>query len=84
MLVGPHTFNFADAAARAVEAEAAIRVADADDLVAKAALLLADPARRAAMRVHAQGFLAAHRGATERTWRFVEGKLAAISRPAAG
>jgi len=84
VLVGPHTFNFAEAAARAVEAEAAIRVADADDLVAKAALLLADPARRAAMRVHAQGFLAAHRGATERTWRFVEGKLAAISRPAAG
>jgi len=84
VLVGPHTFNFAEAAARAVEAEAAIRVADADDLVAKAALLLADPARRAAMRVHAQGFLAAHRGATERTWRFVEGKLARISPTAAG
>jgi 3-deoxy-D-manno-octulosonic-acid transferase len=76
VLVGPHTFNFADAAARAVEAEAAIRVADADDLCAKAAMLLDDPSRRAAMRVHAQGFLAAHRGATERTWRFVEDRLA--------
>jgi len=75
VIVGPHTFNFAEAAARAVEAEAAIRVADADDLVAKAAMLLAEPARRAAMRVHAQGFLAAHRGATERTWRYVEERL---------
>ena len=75
VLVGPHTFNFAEAASRAVEAEAAIRVADADDLVAKAATLLSDPARRAAMRVHAHGFLAAHRGATERTWRYVETKL---------
>jgi len=75
VIVGPHTFNFADAAARAVEAEAAIRVADADDLVAKAAMLLDDAARRAAMRVHAQGFIASHRGATERTWRFVESKL---------
>ena len=75
VMVGPHTFNFAEAAARAVEAEAALRVADADDLVAKAAMLLADPARRAAMRIHAQGFLAAHRGATERTWRYVESKL---------
>jgi 3-deoxy-D-manno-octulosonic-acid transferase len=54
---------------------AAIRVADAYDLVATAALLLPDPARRAAMRVHAQGFLAAHRGATERTWRYGESRL---------
>jgi len=75
VIVGPHTFNFADAAARAVEAEAAIRVADADDLVKKAGMLLDDAARRAAMRVHAQGFIGAHRGATERTWQYVESKL---------
>jgi len=84
VIVGPHTFNFADAAARAVEAEAAIRVADADDLVAKAAMLLDDAARRAAMRVHAQGFIGAHRGATERTWRFVESKLEGFSPTAGG
>ena len=81
VLVGPHTFNFAEAAARAVEAEGAIRVADADDLVAKASMLLDDPARRAAMRVHAQGFVAAHRGATERTWQYVASRL---TRPAGG
>jgi 3-deoxy-D-manno-octulosonic-acid transferase len=80
VIVGPHTFNFAEAAARAVEAEAAIRVADADDLVAKAAMLLADPARRAAMRVHAQGFLAAHRERDQRTWRYVEGTAQPASR----
>ncbi|MEP7328775.1 MAG: 3-deoxy-D-manno-octulosonic acid transferase, partial [Betaproteobacteria bacterium] len=32
-LIGPHTFNFADATMRAVEAGAALRVADADALV---------------------------------------------------
>jgi 3-deoxy-D-manno-octulosonic-acid transferase len=75
VIVGPHTFNFADAAARAVEAGAALRVDDADAMVAEASALLGDPSRRAAMRVHAQGFVDAHRGATERTWRYVEQKL---------
>jgi 3-deoxy-D-manno-octulosonic-acid transferase len=75
VLVGPHTFNFADAASRAVEAGAALRVDDADAMVAAASALLADASRRAAMRVHAQSFVAAHRGATERTWRFVEQRL---------
>ncbi|MEO8485987.1 MAG: lipid IV(A) 3-deoxy-D-manno-octulosonic acid transferase [Betaproteobacteria bacterium] len=77
VLVGPHTFNFADAADRAVEAGAAVRVPDADAMLAEASALLGDPARRAAMRVHASSFLAAHRGATERTWRFVADRLAA-------
>jgi len=76
VIVGPHTFNFADAAERAIEAGAALRVGDADALVAAAAALIADPARRASMRLHASAFLAAHRGATERTWRFVAERLA--------
>ena len=85
VIVGPHTFNFADAAARAVEAGAALRVDDADAMVDAASALLADAQRRAAMRVHAQGFVAAHRGATERTWRYVESKLGTrVSRPGAG
>ena len=79
VLIGPHTFNFADAAARAVESGAALRVADADAMLSEASALLVDASRRAAIRVHAQGFVAAHRGATERTWRYVEQRL---SRPA--
>ena len=67
-LVGPHTFNFAEATEKAVEAGAAMRVADADALTAAAAALLCDPARRARMREAAAAFLGAHRGATERLW----------------
>jgi 3-deoxy-D-manno-octulosonic-acid transferase len=74
-LVGPHTFNFAEVAAQAVAAGAAQRVGDARTLVAEAALLLGDDTRRAAMRERALAFHAAHRGATERTWRWLEAGL---------
>ena len=76
VLVGPHTFNFADAAEGAVAAGAALRVADADGMLAQAAALLADAPRREAMRSRAEAFLAAHRGATGRTWAFVAARLA--------
>ena len=65
-LVGPHTFNFAEATMRAVEAGAALRVADADALLAEVAVLLRDPARREALRAAALAFRAAHRGAVDR------------------
>jgi len=68
VLLGPHTFNFADAAAGAIEAGAARRVADADELVRTVAALLADEPARAAMGAAAGRFLDAHRGATDRTW----------------
>ena len=74
-LVGPHTFNFTDATQKAVEAGAALRVADADALVGDAAALLSDPARRASMRDAAGTFLAAHRGATDRLWAWLAPKL---------
>jgi len=84
-LTGPHTFNFAEAAARAVEAGAARRVDDADALVAAAKSLLAHPDERAAMSDAAAAFLAAHRGAAERTWAFVESRLERpVSRAAGG
>jgi 3-deoxy-D-manno-octulosonic-acid transferase len=70
-LVGPHTFNFAEVAAQAVAAGAARRVADARTMVAEAGALLDDDAQRAAMRERALAFHAAHRGATERTWRWL-------------
>lgn len=66
VMIGPHTYNFADAAQSAVEAGAAIRVADARELAHAARRLLAD--RAEAARVGAAGlrFAAAHRGATQR------------------
>ena len=77
VLTGPHTFNFADAAEQAVEAGAAIRVADADALVRAAAALLEDAARRDRMGVAARAFRAQHRGATARTMEVIETLLPA-------
>ncbi|MCA1247144.1 lipid IV(A) 3-deoxy-D-manno-octulosonic acid transferase [Massilia sp. MS-15] len=67
VLLGEHTFNFADASEEAVRAGAAVRVADADALAAAALGLLADGAARAAMGAHALAFAGRHRGATLRT-----------------
>ena len=76
-LVGPHTFNFAEAAANAVAAAAAVRVADADALVSEVAGLLSDAARRTRMRETARAFHAAHRGAADRLWAWLAPKLGA-------
>jgi 3-deoxy-D-manno-octulosonic-acid transferase len=70
-LVGPHTFNFAEATERAIEAGAARRVADADALLLEVAALLNDATARAKMRDAALAFIAAHRGATERLWAWL-------------
>jgi 3-deoxy-D-manno-octulosonic-acid transferase len=79
-LVGPHTFNFAQASDAAIAAGAALRVGDADDVFAVAARLLADPASRERMRVHAGAFIAAHRGAVDRLWAWLATRIS----PAAG
>jgi 3-deoxy-D-manno-octulosonic-acid transferase len=75
VLVGPHTFNFAEATERAVEAGAALRVQDADALVAQAAALLADDGVRARMREAALAFHSQHRGAAERLWSWLGSRL---------
>ena len=77
VLVGPHTFNFAEATAGAIEAGAALRVADADALVAALAALLADPGRRQAMGLAARAFHAMHRGAADRLWAWLAPQIAA-------
>jgi 3-deoxy-D-manno-octulosonic-acid transferase len=75
VLLGPHTFNFAEATAGAVEAGAALRVADADALIAAVAELFSDPPRRQAMRLAARAFHARHRGAADRLWEWLEPQL---------
>lgn len=79
-LVGPHTFNFAHAANAAIAAGAAERVGDADELWAVVARLLADGALRERMCAAADAFIAAHRGAVDRLWAWLEPVLT----PAAG
>ena len=72
VLLGPHTYNFAQAADEAVHAGAALRVADAAELVARAQRLLGSDAECARMGAAGQAFAAAHRGATARTMALVE------------
>lgn len=72
VLMGLHTFNFAQATEDAIAAGACERVADADALMATAAVVLADPARLADMRAHALTFAGLHRGATARTLAALE------------
>jgi 3-deoxy-D-manno-octulosonic-acid transferase len=67
VLVGPHTWNFREAAEQAVAAGAALRVADAAELGRSVAELLADRVRRATMAEAGRVFAQVHRGATERT-----------------
>ncbi len=77
VLVGPHTFNFAEATAGAIDAGAALRVSDADALVAALGELFADPGRRQAMGLAARAFHAQHQGAAERLWEWLQPQLAA-------
>ncbi|HUN92574.1 MAG TPA: lipid IV(A) 3-deoxy-D-manno-octulosonic acid transferase [Burkholderiaceae bacterium] len=67
VVVGRHTFNFAQATQDALASGAAVAVDDAAGVVATMAALSADRERLAAMRSRALDFAAAHRGATART-----------------
>ena len=67
VVLGPHTFNFADAAKLACAAGAARRVADLGEGVAAAAGLAHSAQRLAVARRQALDFAGAHRGAAQRT-----------------
>jgi 3-deoxy-D-manno-octulosonic-acid transferase len=67
LVMGPHTFNFAEAAELAVAAGAALRVPSLPAAVALACQLAADPARCATLSAAAAGFASSHRGAVEQT-----------------
>jgi 3-deoxy-D-manno-octulosonic-acid transferase len=75
VLMGPSTFNFSDASARAFAAGAAKQVDSAAALVAAADALLAEPGQRRAMSAAATAFCAAHRGASERIVDYIATRL---------
>jgi len=67
VVMGPHTFNFSEAAQLAQEAGAARRVGSMEEGVRVAVELVRDgPARSRAVRA-SEAFAAAHRGAAEKT-----------------
>ncbi len=65
LVLGPHTFNFEDAALLAIEAGAAVRMHDLHHAVRRAVALASDPRRNHWVEA-ALAFAAGHRGATER------------------
>lgn len=76
VVMGPHTFNFSEAAELALEAGAARRVDTMEEGVAAAVALARDPAARTATSQAGERFAAAHRGAAHRTAEAVLALLA--------
>jgi 3-deoxy-D-manno-octulosonic-acid transferase len=72
VLVGPYTYNFAQAVESAVAAGAALRVGSAEEAVRQARALLGDRNLRERMGKAGIGFCATHRGATQRTLAICE------------
>lgn len=79
VLIGPHTFNFAQATDDAIAAGACLRVDSAEQLMHTAAVLLSDRERLSRMQTQARAFAGEHRGATART---VEALVPALPSPA--
>ncbi|MGH8717268.1 MAG: 3-deoxy-D-manno-octulosonic acid transferase, partial [Burkholderiales bacterium] len=71
VLIGPHTFNFAEASELAVQAGAAQRVRDAAELGSAVKALFADEAKRKAMGEAGRAFCAAHQGATQKILKLI-------------
>ncbi len=66
ILIGPHTFNFAEASEAAVEKGAALRVNDAENLSKKIQLLMLETNQRQAMSKAAVAYSQAATGATQK------------------
>jgi 3-deoxy-D-manno-octulosonic-acid transferase len=82
MLMGPHTFNFAQAAQLALEAGAARRVATLREAVVVACEPI-DPAQRRAQFARCLAFAAQHRGAADRMAQRIAGLMMPVP-PASG
>jgi 3-deoxy-D-manno-octulosonic-acid transferase len=78
-LIGPHTWNFTEAAAEAIAAGAARRVADSAELVANLRVLHDDGHSREVMAAAGKRFAEMNRGATERTLELLEAAWSADS-----
>jgi 3-deoxy-D-manno-octulosonic-acid transferase len=72
VLIGPSTFNFAEAARGALAAGAVRQVGDAATLVDTALTLLQDESSRKALGEAGRTFATLHRGATQRTLQLLE------------
>ncbi len=71
VLIGPHTFNFAEATELAIAHEAALRVTDATMAMENALALLDDASALRKRSKAASRFALEHRGATEKTMALI-------------
>src|SRR6202171_3403691 len=76
VLIGPHTFNFAEATAGAIAAGADRLVTHAHGTARAVCELLSDPSSRQAMGDAARTFHAAHQGAVQRLWNWLQPQVA--------
>jgi 3-deoxy-D-manno-octulosonic-acid transferase len=67
VLIGPYTYNFAQAAESAVAAGAALRVKTAEEAISQVRSLLGDAGLRERLGEAGIAFCTSHRGATQRT-----------------
>jgi 3-deoxy-D-manno-octulosonic-acid transferase len=72
ILIGPHTWNFREAAQQAVAAGAALRIHSAEELAIQVQRLHEDAAARARMGAAGLRFAEQHRGATQRVLTLLE------------
>jgi 3-deoxy-D-manno-octulosonic-acid transferase len=72
VIIGPHTFNFEDASKQAIDAGAAIRVMNQDDLADQLAQLMEQPEKIKEMGKAALAFSKQARGATDRALQLVK------------
>lgn len=79
VIMGPHTFNFAEAAAQALRFDAARSVADLDEGVQAALDLVANPPLHEVMARASRIFARKYRGAAQRTATAVAQALAAAA-----
>jgi 3-deoxy-D-manno-octulosonic-acid transferase len=63
VVMGPHTFNFKQAAEWAIKAQAAVRCTDLADAMAKAHAIVLDRKRQYGMSQAARQFASSHQGA---------------------
>jgi 3-deoxy-D-manno-octulosonic-acid transferase len=78
LVMGPHTFNFTEAAQLSLAARASLRVADIEEGVGRA-IALARNGDRPQWAARAQAFAEAHRGAAQRMAALIAERLATPS-----
>ncbi|MDP2827223.1 MAG: lipid IV(A) 3-deoxy-D-manno-octulosonic acid transferase [Sulfuricellaceae bacterium] len=72
VVLGPHTYNFAEASSHALAAGAAVQIKDTDELLTATLALLSNPPRRQAMGEAGLVFSQQHRGATSQLMTLLE------------